>query len=139
MLNKIKDLNVEKKLKTCFTFTVLIASFAGILGLIILLYSNISYNNALVTNGFSQGEIGIFSTYLSKEPIIARELILVNDDASLQECVNQLEETKAATDDAYERMKVHCKSKEELVLIEQIDTYLPEYRTLFEEEKPCGC
>ncbi len=135
MLNKIKDLNVEKKLKTCFTFTVLIASFAGILGLIILLYSNISYNNALVTNGFSQGEIGIFSTYLSKEPIIARELILVNDDASLQECVNQLEETKAATDDAYERMKVHCKSKEELALIEQIDTYLPEYRTLFEEEK----
>lgn len=55
MLNKIKDMKVEKKLKTCFTLTVMIASLAGIIGLFILLYCNARYSSALVKNGFSQG------------------------------------------------------------------------------------
>ena len=135
MLNKIKDMKVEKKLKTCFTFTVIIASIAAVLGLVILLYTNISYNHALIVNGFSQGEIGIFSTYLSKEPIIVRELILLQDEADMKESDAELAETKALTDQAYETMKVNCQTKEELEYISQIDTLLPEYRGLFDEVK----
>ncbi len=135
MLNKIKDMNVEKKLRTCFTFTVIIASIAAVLGLVILLYTNITYNDALVNSGFSQGEIGIFSTYLSKEPIIVRELILLDDEASMKESEDELIETKALTDEAYEAVKPHCLTKEELAYIEQIDALLPEYRDLFDQVK----
>lgn len=135
MLNKIKDMKVEKKLKTCFTFTVIIASIAAVIGLIILLYTNITYNDALINNGFSQGEIGIFSTYLSKEPIIVRELILMQDEASMKESDDELTETKALTDEAYEACKPHCQTKEELEYISQIDTLLPAYRALFDEVK----
>lgn len=135
MLNKINDMKVEKKLKTCFTFVVILASFSGVLGLIILLYTNISYNRALINNGFSQGEIGIFSTYLSKEPSIIRELILLQDEASMQESDAELTEIEALTDQYYETMKTHCKTKEELEYISQIDKLLPEYRALFDEVK----
>ena len=56
MVNKIKDYKVEKKLKVCFTLVVVLSSIAGILGLVILFYSNNAYKKALVQNGFSQGE-----------------------------------------------------------------------------------
>lgn len=135
MLNKIKDMKVEKKLKTCFAFTVIIASIAAVIGLIILLYTNITYNHALINSGFSQGEIGIFSTYLSKEPIIVRELILMQDEASMKESDDELTATKALTDEAYEACKPHCQTKEELEYINQIDTLLPAYRALFDEVK----
>ena len=78
MFEKIKTMKVERKLRFCFTLVVMLASLSGILGLIILLYSNLNYSHALVTNGFSQGEIGIFSTYLNKEPAMIRELILLD-------------------------------------------------------------
>lgn len=135
MLNKIKDMKVEKKLKTCFTFTVIIASIAAVLGLIILLYTNITYNHALINSGFSQGEIGIFSTYLSREPIIVRELILLEDEAEMKESEDELSDTKALTDKAYEDLKPHCQTKAELEYISEIDKLLPAYRALFDEVK----
>ncbi len=135
MLNKIKNMKVEKKLQTCFSQLVLLASLSGIIGLVILLYTNFSYGRALVNNGFSQGEIGIFSTYLSKEPTIIRELILLQDDASMQESDAELSEIKAHTDQAYETMKQHCQTKEELEYIEKIDELLPAYRSLFDDVK----
>lgn len=81
MIDKIKQMKVGDKLRFCLTLVVLVASISGILGLIFLLVNNIQYSNALINNGFSQGEIGIFSTYLNKEPSIVREMILLEDDA----------------------------------------------------------
>lgn len=133
MLDKIKNMKVEKKLKTCFTLTVMIASLAGIIGLFILLYCNIRYGQALVKNGFSQGEIGIFSTYLSREPSLVRELILLEDEQEMQEADKELNSGKDRTDQAYEVAKQHCNTKQELEYIAQIDELLPAYRSLFVE------
>lgn len=133
MLDKIKNMKVEKKLKTCFTLTVMIASLAGIIGLFILLYCNIRYGQALVKNGFSQGEIGIFSTYLSREPTLVRELLLLEDEQEMQEADKELNSGKDRTDQAYEVAKQHCNTKQELEYIAQIDELLPAYRSLFVE------
>ncbi len=135
MLNKIKDMKVGKKLKTSFILTVAIASLSSIIGLFILIYSNVSYNHALVTNGFSQGEIGIFSTYLGKEPIIVREIILLDDVSEMEKSAQEFEEAKALTNEAYTSMRVHCQSKEELPYLSKIEELLPKYRELFEQVK----
>ncbi len=135
MLNKIKDMKVEKKLKTSFILTVAVASLSSIIGLFILIYSNISYNHALVTNGFSQGEIGIFSTYLGKEPIIVREIILLDDTSEMEESEKEFESAKELTNDAYTIMRNHCQSKEELPYLSKIEELLPKYRELFEQVK----
>ena len=72
MREKIKKMKVEKKLRFCFTLVVIIASIAAVLGIAALILVNSRYNKVLVQNGFSQGEIGIFSTYLNKEPAMIR-------------------------------------------------------------------
>ena len=131
MIKKIKNMKVEAKLKYCFTLVTLLASFSGILGIIIILFSNIQYSNALVSNGFSQGEIGKFSTYMQKEPTLVRELIIISDKEQLQSIDNELTEAMEATDAAYETMKKNCTTSKEQDYIKEIDTLLPEYRSIF--------
>lgn len=135
MLENIKKMKVEKKLRFCFTLAVVIASFSGILGLIVLLYSNSNYSKALVNNGFSQGEIGIFSTYLNKEPTIIRELILLTTEEDMQEADNEYAEIKANTDAALINVKEHCNTKQELEYLATIDEVLPAYRDVFDRVK----
>lgn len=77
MIEKINNMKVEKKLKYCFSLVVIFASISGVLGIIALLVSNSRYSNVLKVNGFAQGEIGMFSTYLNKEPVMIREMILL--------------------------------------------------------------
>ena len=107
MFDKIKNMKVEEKLRFCFLLVVLTASISGVLGLVVLISVSTSYSKALVTNGFSQGEIGIFSTYLSKEPSIVREMILLRDAADLKESREELEATQEITDQAYATMTAH--------------------------------
>ena len=126
-------MRVEKKLKFCFSLVVIIASISGVLGLIMLLRSDINYSKALVSNGFSQGEIGIFSTYLNKEPSIVREMILQHDSAALQEAVKELDELQEKTNSAYEVMEKNCNTEEELKYIAIIKETLPVYRDIFSQ------
>lgn len=131
MINKIKQMDVGGKLRFCLTQVVLIASISGVLGLIFLLVNNIQYHNALINNGFSQGEIGIFSTYLNKEPAIIRELILLEDEADMQESIAELREVQEMTNQAVVTMVQHCKTPAEQEYIQIISEVLPEYRTIF--------
>ena len=126
-------MKVEAKLKYCFVLVMLLSSISGILGIIIMIYSDTRYANALVNNGFSQGEIGIFSTYLNKEPALIREMILVDDENGLREISNELDEISAKTDAALETIKAHCTSKEEQTYLNTIEETLPAYRSIFGE------
>ena len=131
MLDKIKNMKVEAKLKFCFTLVVMIASIAGVLGIFVLLFNNIQYSNILVNNGFSQGEIGIFSTYLNKEPSMVREMILVLDDADVLKAAQELDEIQEKTNAAFKDLKNHCNTKKEKEYIATIEEVLPRYRDIF--------
>lgn len=131
MVEKIKQMKVTEKLRFCLTLVVCVASISGILGLIFLLVNNLQYSNALVNNGFSQGEIGIFSTYLNKEPAIIREMILLHDEAELKEAVAELDEIQLITNEAVQLMVTHCKTPAEQEYIDIIAETLPEYRSIF--------
>lgn len=135
MLEKIKNMTIEKKLKFCLTMTVVISSVAGILGAIILLITNSAYGTALVDNGFSQGEIGIFSTYLNKEPTIIREMILLEDEADIKAAIEECEEIQKKTDAALEDMRDNCTTKAEKEYLNEIDEIMPDFRSKFDEVK----
>lgn len=128
MLNKIKNLPVEKKLKYCFMRIVLLASISGVLGIIALLFCNVKYSNVLVDNGFSQGEIGIFSTYFNKEPSMMRELLLMDEDSERQNTIAELDEIRSKADAALATVKKHCTTKKEKEYIATIEEKIPEYR-----------
>ena len=135
MLNKVKEMKVQKKLSYCFTMVVCIASISGLLGLVALLYTNFSYSNALVTNGFSQGEIGMFNTYLNKMPAILRQMILVSDEAALQSLSAEETDAKTKMQEKYEEMLINCNTKEESEYTSLITELLPEYLTATDELK----
>jgi len=133
MLDKIKNMNVGKKLKICFIAVVLIASISSIVGIFVMIYIDRSYSNALVINGFSQGEIGRFTTDLNKESTLMRELLLSEDEGAIQQVLSELNSLTQQTDAALETMKVNCNTSSELTLIQIIDEYLPQYRQVREE------
>ncbi|MDE5598452.1 MAG: MCP four helix bundle domain-containing protein, partial [Lachnospiraceae bacterium] len=135
MLNKVKEMKVQKKLSYCFTLVVCIASISGLLGLVILLYTNSSYSKALVANGFSQGEIGMFNTYLNKMPAILRQMILVSDEAALQSLSAEETDARIKMQEQYEEMLINCNTKEESEYTSLITDLLPEYLTVTEELK----
>ena len=135
MLNKVKEMKVQKKLSYCFTMVVCIASISGLLGLVALLYTNFSYSNALVANGFSQGEIGMFNTYLNKMPAILRQMILVSDEAALQSLSAEETDAKTKMQEKYEEMLINCNTKEESEYTSLITDLLPEYITATDELK----
>lgn len=124
-------MKVEEKLKFCFKLVLLIASVSGVFGTVFLIITNYNYNNVLVNNGFSQGEIGRFSTYLNKEPSCVREMILLEDDAMIQESIQELEEIKQKTNDACTVMVKHCNTAAEMEYIQIISDRLPKYREVF--------
>lgn len=133
MKNKIKNMTVAKKLKYCITMAIVLASCASIIGVFALIVVNSSYSSVLVSNGFSQGEIGIFSTYLNKEPAIVREMILLEDEADIKEAVEELDDIKGKTDAALDTMLQHCTTSEEMEFINTINETLPKYREIFSQ------
>ena len=135
MLDKVKEMKVQNKLSYCFTLVVCIASISGLLGLLALLYTNFNYSKALVANGFSQGEIGMFNTYLNKMPAILRQMILVSDEASLQSLSAEETDARNKMQEQYEEMLINCSTKEESEYTSLITSLLPEYLTATEELK----
>lgn len=133
MKNKIKNMTVAKKLKYCITMAIVLASCASIIGVFALIVVNSSYSSVLVSNGFSQGEIGIFSTYLNKEPAMVREMILLEDEADIKEAVEELDDIKGKTDAALDTMLQHCTTSEEMEFINTINETLPKYREIFSQ------
>lgn len=133
MMNKIKNMKVGKKLTFCCTLVIALASVASILGIIALIIINSNYSSVLVSNGFSQGEIGIFSTYLNKEPAMVREMILLESDSDMKEAVEELDGIREKTDAALDVMKQHCTTSAEMEYINTINDTLPKYREVFSQ------
>ena len=133
MTEKVKKMNVAKKLRFCITTVLVIASIASLFGILAVMLVNSKYHNVLVANGFSQGEIGIFSTYLNKEPALIRELILIEDEAKIKETVAELEEIREKADAALDTMEKNCTTSEEMEFINTINDTLPKYRDIFSQ------
>lgn len=128
LMKKLNNMKVQKRLIVCFIAVVLFSSISGILGTVLLLRTDSNYSKALVENGFAQGEIGTFNTYLNKGSSVVRDIIFLTDAADLEEAQKELEAVTEDTSDALKALKVNCRSAEELKLIEIIDKNLPIYR-----------
>ena len=133
ILRNIKDLGIEQKLKRCFIFVVAFASLSGILSIGILVYTVVAYENALLHNGFSQGEIGVFNTNLNVGAALTRDFILLEDKEGLDELQQKFSEVKDDVDDSLEDLKGNCTTAEEKEIIANIEALLPDYRSVREE------
>ena len=85
-----KDLKIRDRLKNRFIQAVGIASIAGVLGLILLFVVDAQYSNALVNNGFIQGDIGEYNAYLNRGGAVARDVVMLTDEARVLEAKESL-------------------------------------------------
>lgn len=123
----MKGMKIAQKLIVSFILVTCISSLSGIIGIILMGISDKSYSRALVENGFSQGEIGSFNTYLNKGAAVVRDIVLLTDDFDIKNSQNELAAIDAKMDNALVQLKKNCQTDKELEYITVIDQNLPEY------------
>lgn len=123
----MKNLKIGPKLILCFMLVTCLSSISGILGAFFLHWSDQNYSKALVENGFSQGDIGSFDTYLNKGSAVVRDIVLLTEEKEIQNSRSELEQIDQKMQQSLDALKVNCQTPEEQSLIAVIDQELPRY------------
>lgn len=97
------------------------------IGGIFLHWSDQNYSKALVENGFSQGDIGSFDTYLNKGSAVVRDIVLLTEEKEIQNSRSELEQIDQKMQQSLDALKINCQTPEEQSLIAVIDQELPRY------------
>ncbi len=84
-MKKLKNMKVKDRLIRSFIFVTLLASFAGVLGALLMIGLDARYSKALELNGFIQGDLGHYNSYLNKGSALARDVILLKDEAEISQ------------------------------------------------------
>lgn len=120
-------MKIGKRLIASFLAVTILSSAAGIIGLVLMLRMDNGYSKALVENGFVQGDIGEYNTYLNKGGAIVRDIITHTDKAEIEASMKELDEVKIKTQEALDRASLKCRSPKELELIAKINQTSPSY------------
>lgn len=124
----MKNMKIGVKLVISFIIVTLIASIGGVVGLSVLQKADRDYSKALVVNGFSQGDIGRFNTYLNKGGGLVRDMIFLTEEQELKSTSAEIDELKQKTNEAFDAIKVYCTTPAELEQIAIIEKNLPVYQ-----------
>lgn len=137
-MEKLNNMKVKKKLLSCFIFVAVLSSISGIAGTVSLMKLDNDYSTALVENGFSQGKIGNFNTYLNKGSAVVRDLIMLSDKEDVQNSRTELEQITEKTNVALEEMTEACQTPQEKEYLQLIQEKLPQYREYRDEVVELG-
>lgn len=124
----MKNMKIAKKLIVAFVTITLIASVAGVVGLVLLTTLDRDYGEALVANGFVQGNIGDYNANLNKGGAIVRDIIMLTDEEDIKGSQVELEEVKKLTQEALDAAAEKISSPEERALLEKINAASPKYK-----------
>ena len=129
-LKNMKNMKVKDRLIRSFLFVTIMASVAGVLGAVLMLGLDARYSKALELNGFIQGDLGEYNSYLNKGSALVRDIILLNDASELEKVQAEL----AAADEkvAYylEEFESKLENENERALLEDIKAEYPTYLEL---------
>ena len=126
-MEKIRNFKIRKRLNISFSITFFVASISGIVGLILLLVTDAQYSNALTRNGFIQGDIGEYNTYLNRGGAIVRDIILASDEQEREDAVKQLAECDSKVEEYLGHFQQLLETKEEEAVLQDINQQYPVY------------
>ena len=89
-MKKLREMRIRKRLFSSFLCALVAASLAGIVSVPIIFILNRGYSAALEENGFIQGEIGEYNTYLNRSGAMVRDIIMLTEESEIQESENSL-------------------------------------------------
>ena len=126
-MKKLKDMKVKERLTKSFIFAVAIASIAGVLAAALMLVMDVRYSKALELNGFIQGDLGEYNSYLNKGGAFARDIIMLTNEAELAEAQKNLADADAKVDYYFAEFEHKLETDEERALTDLIKEKYPLY------------
>ncbi len=133
LMNKLKNTNLKRRMISSFVFVVILSSIASILGMFLLLVVDGRYGRALELNGFIQGDIGRYTTYLNKERILLRDIIDSQDDAQVAAKEAELKENDAQIELYFQEFVHKLQTAEEQALVDIMQTNQSAYHEVREK------
>lgn len=137
-MKKLNNMKVQPRLILCFILVVLMASISGITSAFLLVNTDSKYSNALVVNGFAQGDIGAFNTFLNKGAALVRDVIMLTDENDIKDAQTELAEMDEQTALYLKQLKVNCNTDAELAYIKVVDDNYPAYLKIREQVVALG-
>ena len=125
--NNLKNINVKKRLAKSFKSVVIIASIAGLLGAGLVIGISLKYDQVLHLNGFIQGDLGEYSTYLNKGAASVRDIILLEDEALIAQAKEELAQADEKVELYLHEFEEKLENAEERALLADIKAEYPLY------------
>ena len=129
MMKNLKNMKVKDRLVRSFVFVTLMASIAGVLSAILLFGMTNRYNTALHLNGFIQGDLGEYTSYLYRGGGLVRDIIMLKDADELEKTQTELAETDEKVAYYLHEFETKLENDEEKALLDDINK---EYSTYIE-------
>lgn len=133
VMDKLRNMSVRKRMTISFGIVTGLSSIAAIVAVVMLFIVNIRYSNALEVNGFIQGDIGHYTTYLNEERVLIRDIITLADQKDIDAKKAEL----AAADEKiayyFQAMYDKLQTDEELAITQRMITDLEDYHALRKE------
>ena len=129
-LKNMKNMKVKDRLIRSFVFVTIMASVAGVLGAFLMLGLDARYGQALELNGFIQGDLGEYNTYLNKGSALTRDIITLTDAAEIETARAELAEADEKVAYYLEHFEAKLENDEEEALLADIKTEYPVYLEL---------
>ena len=126
-MKNAKNMNVKDKLKRSFIYVVSIANVAAILAVILMLIIDARYSKALELNGFIQGYLGEYSSYLNRDGALSRDIIMLTDASELAKAQQDLKATDEKIDYYFNEFEHKLETDEEVALTTLIKEKYPQY------------
>lgn len=132
-MENLRNISVKKRMTISFGIVTGLSSIAAVVAVIMLFVVNIRYSNALELNGFIQGDIGYYTTYLNEERILIRDIVMLTD----QKKVAEKKEELAAADEKialyFQSFYDKLETDEEKAIVQNMITNLENYHVLRKE------
>ena len=133
LMQKLRDVNVSKRMTISFGIVTGLSCVATLLAIIMMWIINAKYSEAMQHDGFIQGDIGRYTTYLNEERILIRDIVMLNDADTVAAKKTEL----AAADEKialyFQSFYDKLETKEEQALVQNMITNLEKYHALRKE------
>jgi len=126
-MNKDKNKGIKQKLTTSFFKSISIANVASIISIILLLILDNRYGTALELNGFIQGDIGEYNTFLQESGAYTRDIIFATDESIISQSQSSLDECDEQTEYYFAEIEKKLESAQERELTNSIKEKYPQY------------
>ena len=132
-LQKLRNMSINKRMKLSFGIVTLLSSIGAFFAMGMMYYIDIKYTHAMEYNGFIQGDIGHYTTYLNEERVLIRDIVSLVDPAAIAEKKEKLAETDKKIETYFQAMYDKIETQEQMAVVQSMITDLESYHKIRQE------